>query len=59
MRDFWSPKWQAFAEYFLFLLPIILPTAPYSSSCIIPGWYNKPNSGMEPPRNNKDIIADF
>jgi hypothetical protein len=28
-----------------FSLPIIPPTAPHSSSSIIRGWYNRPNSG--------------
>jgi hypothetical protein len=35
-----------FLREFCFPLPILIsPTAPHSSSCIILGWYNRPNCG--------------
>jgi hypothetical protein len=46
---------QFFPQVLRFLMPILIPpTAPHSSS-IIPGWYNRPVSGLSltPPHENK------
>jgi hypothetical protein len=36
-----------FLRVLRFLLPVIAPTASHSSSSIIWGWYNRPNSGQQ------------
>jgi hypothetical protein len=70
MWDLWLTKWhwgRLFSEYFCFPLPILIPpTAPHSSTYIIRGWYNRPNSGRLPKRlilaplqeTNKSTVAD-
>jgi hypothetical protein len=39
-------KVAGFLQEFQFPLPILILTAPPSSSCIIQGWYNRPNCGQ-------------
>jgi hypothetical protein len=53
-----------FLRIFRFPLPPILPTAPHSSSSIMRGWHNRPNSGRRTkwtqsdptPRNLRHIL---
>jgi hypothetical protein len=44
---------------FRFLMPVIPPTAPYSSSSIIRGLYNRPVSGRGPHPNKQEKLFNL